>query len=130
MVLNYYSQHDDDTAATDHLKDSTFKMVIVGYAIPTCILAVIGTNFLVGKVFVPAGRGLSGDVFDGLIQSYPLGWQFAGIVSMKFGLAAALFSWYALANHAKTERWAQVALMASIVVFGFGFVLYAVGFFV
>ncbi|MCP4593606.1 MAG: hypothetical protein GY842_22955 [bacterium] len=129
MVLNYHSQHENHTGTTEHLKDSTFKMAVVGYGIPLCILAVVVANIVVGKAFTPAGRA-TGDVIDGLVQSYAFGWQFAGVVLLKMGSAAALFSWYALANYKRTELWAPPALLASVVVMVLGLVAFAVGFFV
>jgi hypothetical protein len=127
MALNYYSQHEDRTDTTEHLKDSTFKMVVVGYGIPQCILLVVVVNLAVGRVVMPDWR-FHGDLLDGLFRSYPYGWQFTGIVTMKAGVAAALFSWYGLANHERTEQWAEVALLVSIVFIAAGLGVYAAGF--
>ncbi len=126
--FHYYPQHDDNRDDTSHLKDSPFKMAVVGYGMPACILVVVVINFVIGTVYWPAGRYEVGDSFGGLMQSYPFGWRFAGVVTLKIGLAGVLFSWFALANYERTERWTHPALLASIIVIGLGFTGLAVGF--
>jgi len=128
MVLNYFSQPDRAPDSTEFLKDSRFKTVLVGYAIPLCILSDVIVNLLTGRVWLPADR-MGGDLFDGLVQSYPTGWLFAGVVTLKCGLAAGLWSWYGLANHARTEAWSQVALLVSLGVAAVGVIMFGVGFF-
>lgn len=124
MVLDYFS---DLTDITDNLKDSKFKMVLVGYVIPVCILLVVVVNLAVGITVVPSGHHVRGDMLDGLVQSHPYGWPFAGVVTAKIGLAAALFSWYGLANHRRTEGWAELGLLLSIVVIAVGLGIHVVG---
>ncbi len=129
MLGNYFTQYDDPRGDTSWLKDSTLKMVLVGYLIPIGILAVVIGNFIIGEVAWPAGR-LSGNVCDGYFQTYGDLWHFIGTIMMKLGFAGALFSWYALANHSRTERWAHVCLLSSIVIIVVGMVLHSIGFFV
>jgi len=50
MAMNYFSHHEDRTDTTEHLKDSTFKMVVVGYGMPLCILLVVVVNLALGFV--------------------------------------------------------------------------------
>jgi len=127
MVLTGFTEHENRVLSTANLKDSTLKMVVVGYAIPICILAVVVANLVVGKVYVLPDSIRGGDVLDRFIKTFSLGWEFAGVVTIKTGLAAALFSWYGLANHVRTERWAEPALFVSIVVIlvGMGLLVWA-----
>ena len=68
-----YSQHAPENAyGAGDTKDRPFKIVVVGYVLPDLILCLMIANLLIGRVFVNA-RGLSGDTFDGLIQSFPYG---------------------------------------------------------
>lgn len=115
---------------TEGLRDSASKMVVVGYACPLCLVAIVIANIAVGRVYVLPGRSSLGNALGGLLQSYPYGWPFLGVVTAKLGLAASLFSWYALANYQSTERWAQPALLASIVVVALGVCLFGIGLFV
>ena len=77
---------------------------MVGCVLPACVLAIVVADFAAGRVIMSAGHWQQGNVLGGFLQAYPLGWSFAGVITMKTALAAALFSWYALANHAPTER--------------------------
>ncbi len=129
MLLRYFTQSEDASAATDHLKDSRFKIVLLGVIVPAGLLAAIAANVVLGRVILPADR-FAGDMLDGLIQSYPPGWQFAGILTMKAGFAGVCICWYLLANTARCERWAQPATFAAIVVVALGVVILGIGFFV
>ncbi|MCB9851107.1 MAG: hypothetical protein H6817_10440 [Phycisphaerales bacterium] len=127
-MLNYFSQHHDGRDATEHLKDSRFKTVVVGYLVPLLIcLAVVG-NCLAGRVYLPAGR-FSGDMWDGLVQSWPIGLRFYGVIVLKLGFAGAFFSWYGLANHNSTERYSVLCLLAAVIVSVAGLLIYSVSWF-
>lgn len=129
MTLNDHWPDALDPFSSEGLKDSRFKVVVAGYGLPIGILIIVLVNLWMGRVFMPA-RHFSGDLLDGLIHSYPYGWQFIGIVTGKLAIAGALFSWFALANHECTEDYALPSLLGSMIMLGLGFVVYAVGFFV
>jgi uncharacterized membrane protein YedE/YeeE len=131
--LTRYFSHLTPPESSDTLKDSKFKAVLLGHVLPCCLLAVVAANFWLGKVFVPVGKvfeGHKGNVVRGLIQSYPFGRKFAGVVTVKMALAVALFAWYGLANKERTERYAHPALAVAIGGFVVGLAMYVAGFFV
>jgi hypothetical protein len=127
MSPPYWSDRDPDTR--EQLKDPPLRVAIVGYVLPGIILAVVATNVLLGKVYVPAGGRGGGDVLDGLLQSYSPDWQFAGLIAFKLGLAVALHAWFALANHERTERYAILAMLGGCITAGMGVLAFGAGFF-
>ncbi len=124
-----FHSNDAESATSDHLKDAGHIVFLLGFALPLIFLTVAVINLYIGRVFLPYERGrYPGDFLDGLSQSYSDAWRVYGVVSMKIGMAAAFFSWYALANYERTERWAQVAILISIVVVILGLVATCIGY--
>ncbi len=119
---------DTETTASDHLKDPGHIVILLGYCAPLFFLSIAVINLSIGRVFLPYDR-YPGDSFDGLSQSYTDAWRVYGVVTMKIGFAAAFFSWYALANYERTERWAQVVLLISIIIVALGVIATSIGYF-
>ena len=102
----------------------------LGMVVPGVIVALVVFNLISGRVYwlggrsgVPAGRR----VF--VFQVFEDGWRVTGTILMKLGVAGALFAWFYLANHGRTERVAVPILVAGVGVAVMGLVVYAVGFF-
>ncbi len=128
MALHRFSPPENNVPDTSNLKDSAFTTVVAGYLLPGCIVLIVVWNLITGYVYWPAHR-LSGDTLDGMVQSFGYGWHFAGIVTLKLGVAAAMFSWYGLANHDRTEYFAQPAMVLSIAIACLGLATHAIAFF-
>jgi len=123
--------HDSgDFPRSDSNKDSRFKAIVAGYFLPALILVVVIANFTVGRVYLPADRNFSGDVFDGLVQSSPIGWRFAGVVMAKIGLAVGIFAWHALANHDCTEHLTHYGLLVSAILMIGGLIVLSLSWFI
>ena len=99
-----------------------------GFVLPAIFVAIGLLNVITGQVYWPADR-VQGNVLDGLFNRYTDGWRVWGCAIGKWGIASALFSWYALANFARTEHRAQLALGLSLAMMFAGIVSFCVGFF-
>ncbi len=130
LMLGGYFAHGEYTRSdTSWMKDSRLTVVVLGYLIPVCILVVVVTNLVLGKVVLPAER-TSGDLMEGLLQTYSDAWRIGGTIMIKLGIAGACYAWYAVANHVRMERWALVSLLSSVITAILGLVVLSIGSFV
>jgi len=106
-------------------KDSPIGMVWGGIVAPGAIGVLVLVNLIMWRVYWPAGRG-----HPFVFHVYHDAWRVVGTVLFKLGIAAGLVSWFTLANLARTEKAAPVALAASVTVTVLGLAIFVIGFFV
>ena len=126
--FGWFTSDDSGGPDTDHLKDSDHIVFLFGYCVPLAFYTIAIVNICLGRVYLPYDR-FPGDALWGLSQSYTKAWHVCGVVAMKIGMGSAFFSWYALANYERTERWAQLALLLSIIVIALGLIATSIGYF-
>ena len=106
-------------------KDSPDRRYSFGFVVPGLILLIVVLNLITGKVYTPRRFVVT---FP-LLAAYTDAWRFWGVVLLKLGMAAGMFTWFILANYEKCERWYVPVLIGSVSVAVVGLVLYAFGFF-
>jgi hypothetical protein len=106
-------------------KDSPDQIPVLGFIVPGLILVIVVVNLITGKVYVPRRFVVT---FP-LLIAYKDSWRFWGVVLLKMGMAAGMFSWFVLANYDRLEKWYLRVIIVSLCAAVLGVTLFAVGFF-
>jgi hypothetical protein len=106
-------------------KDSPDRIPVLGFVVPGLIVVIVLVNLITGKVYVPRRFVVT---FP-LLVAYKDSWRFWGVVLLKVGVTAGMFSWFVLANYERWEKWYLRVIIIGLCAAILGTTLFAVGFF-